>query len=523
MDLSKFSAAPFDHRPIIFRIRKKGEPPFLLNLLDVPAVATYWRKALISRTKGSPEPVRRVVSGHEGDGATLRGPHLALMPLGVVGHPQADGRLVGLAAALPSGLDPEVREGVLEVLDRVEELRLGRPGKTVFRLTQDDFGDGEVEKQLNAKKALNIEFPKERDNLAEKLTKQAWTLADEGKSRVRVLVYAGSREIARKAKEEVERLAKGDKKVGNSPVQIETELFVGGRRVFECKAAKARPKSLGFITGTAAERKCLVFLFATSSGGVGVDLEADHMVCDLVAWEQMVQRLGRVNWRGYGQANILVIEPRADKKIRQTLEKKKRGESLSERDCKKVDKVRCLRRVRHLIERLPQYGDGAYDASPGVLRDLKTRAATEGKPQKIHEDATAAEPLRPALTHPLVEAWARTSLEKHSGRPAIQLWLRGWIENDPPQTAVVWRTHLPVRKGVSKPGKKEIEAFFEAAPSHTGEILETETFRAFAGSLGLMGARLIGGAPVGGRSADAFIHRGISVAGPRNRPGRVRG
>jgi len=38
-------------------------------------------------------------------------------------------------------------------------------------------------------------------------------------------------------------------------------------------------------------RRGLDFLGATSAGEVGVDLDADHMVCDLVAWERMVQRL----------------------------------------------------------------------------------------------------------------------------------------------------------------------------------------------------------------------------------------
>jgi CRISPR-associated endonuclease/helicase Cas3 len=33
-------------------------------------------------------------------------------------------------------------------------------------------------------------------------------------------------------------------------------------------------------------------------------LDADHMVADLVAWERMVQRLGRVNRRGEGDAEI---------------------------------------------------------------------------------------------------------------------------------------------------------------------------------------------------------------------------
>ena len=57
----------------------------------------------------------------------------------------------------------------------------------------------------------------------------------------------------------------------------------------------------GLIGDGAAARSVPVFLVATSAGEVGVDLDADHMVCDLVAWERMVQRLGRVNRRGTGQ------------------------------------------------------------------------------------------------------------------------------------------------------------------------------------------------------------------------------
>lgn len=70
-----------------------------------------------------------------------------------------------------------------------------------------------------------------------------------------------------------------------------------------------------------------------------------------------------------------------------------------------------------------------------------------------------------------------TSLKNHTGRPVIQPWLRGWISDDPPATAVVWRKHLPVREDGSTPRKREIEEFFEAAPPHTSELLETETSR----------------------------------------------
>ena len=70
-----------------------------------------------------------------------------------------------------------------------------------------------------------------------------------------------------------------------------------------------------------------------------------------------------------------------------------------------------------------------------------------------------------------------TSLEEHTGRPEIDPWLRGWNDDDP-QTSIVWRSHLPLRTNGEEVSKqKEIAVFFEAAPPHTSEVLETETFR----------------------------------------------
>jgi CRISPR-associated endonuclease/helicase Cas3 len=80
----------------------------------------------------------------------------------------------------------------------------------------------------------------------------------------------------------------------------------------------------------------------------------------------------------------------------------------------------------------------------------------------------------------MVDAWSMTALKEHTGRPDIDPWLRGWVEDDPPHTSVVWRTHLPVRRGIEATAKKmdkEIEGFFEAAPPHASEVLETEMFR----------------------------------------------
>jgi CRISPR-associated protein Csb2 len=94
----------------------------------VLAVAQRWREALLSHSNDLPEGVRRMVSGHDRDGAPLAGPHLAFVPLAFVGHPHADGHLLGMAIALPQDLTSDQRRGVLQVIGRVRELRLGRLG-----------------------------------------------------------------------------------------------------------------------------------------------------------------------------------------------------------------------------------------------------------------------------------------------------------------------------------------------------------------------------------------------------------
>jgi CRISPR-associated endonuclease/helicase Cas3 len=391
-------------------------------------------------------------------------------------------RAVGTDAALgPS-------ESVKTCVPRLHVLPLSATGRTrsadVVGLTENDFEHEVVKKRLNAKKCLRIQHLDGEARLEDALANRAWTLADSGMKAVRVIIYSNSREVAQKAKDALQKLAKGDKKAGTPAVEIDTELFVGGRRVFEREQAKKRLEALGFIAGSTVARTRPVCLFATSAGEVGVDLDADHMVCDLVAWERMVQRLGRVNRRGDGGASVAVLvepKPKASKKEQEALEKQTRNEELDGTERKRVEeyerKVRERENRQKPIECLRKNDDGSFDASPAALLHLRSSAATDTNLQRILDDATSPEPLRPALTRPLMEAWAMTSLEKHPGRPAVQPWLRGWIDDDPPQTAVVWRAHLPVRAGGAAPRKAEIEAFFEAAPPHTSELLETETFR----------------------------------------------
>src|SRR5579875_878255 len=358
---------------------------------------------------------------------------------------------------------------------------------TLLGLTDKDFQHPILAKRLNAKKSLRLQTFDRDTKLEDALAKHAWVLAGDGKQPVRVIVYSDSRKIAQKARETIEKLAKGERKQGRPAVEVDTELFVGSRRVFEREQAKERLEELGFLAGRRTERTSPAFLFATSAGEVGVDLDADHMVCDLVAWERMVQRLGRVNRRGEPDghvANVVVLvppKPQPDKKTQEALDKKSRNEPLAERESSRVEeherKVQEWKNWQQPFKCLPRLGDETFDASFCAIFNLRERAKKKSELEGVLKEATSPEPLRPALTLPLVEAWSLTSLKQHPGRPAVQPWLRGWVD-DPPQTAIVWRTYLPVRKSGLTPRRAEIEAFFEAAPVHTSEVLETETFRA---------------------------------------------
>ena len=371
-----------------------------------------------------------------------------------------------------------------EIVPRFTLLTLSATGRASTRksigLQEADLKHPVVKKRLIAPKRLTVPPPlDDQTKLEDALAKQAWALAENGERAVRCIVFCDKREVAAGTKEAIEKLAKGDKESESPAVKIDTELFVGGRRVFEREAAAEWLREHGFIAGTKVKPARPTFVFATSAGEVGVDLDADHMISDLVAWERMVQRLGRVNRRGDGKANVIVVvepESKPKKAVQDALAKKAtdRDEKESKAVAAYEASLALARALRKPLDCLPRKS-GAADASPGALRKLKSRAQRDPELQAILDAATTPAPLRPALSRALVDAWSMTSLKEHTGRPEIDPWLRGWVKDDP-QTAVVWRTHLPVRTRGGAPTKSEIEAFFEAAPPHASEVLETETF-----------------------------------------------
>jgi CRISPR-associated endonuclease/helicase Cas3 len=384
------------------------------------------------------------------------------------------------------------REATLrEIVPPFKLLSLSATGRTrtskAFGLTDADLKHPKVRQRLDALKRLTMIPLEDQKKLADALAEEAWKLTGNGATPARVIVFCDKREDAAAAKAAIEDLANGNKKKGVAPVAIHRQLFVGGRRVFDREGLAAWLKNHGFLAGTNEKPAEPTFIFATSAGEVGVDLDADHMVCDLVTWERMVQRLGRVNRRGEGDARVIVVvepEPKPKKAVQDALAK-----TSSERTAKEsaaiakfeaaLENARAIGKPLGFLPRKQE----ALDASPGAIREMKLKTENDPNLRAILDAATSPVPLRPALSRALVDAWSMSSLKVHTGRPKIDPWLRGWIENDPPQTSIVWRTHLPVRSPEPETRKaidawyKEIEAFFEAAPPHASECLETEMFR----------------------------------------------
>lgn len=420
-------------------------------------------------------------------------------------------------------------------------------------LSDDDRSHPIVRKRLTAKKALSTidltnvaeatatpENGKKADagaeakkkskgpRLALVLANQAWELTQQGSALIRCIVFCHARQDATAVAAELRNLAKSAR-----ATEPTIELFVGGRRVKERIQARDALARLGFLADTAVNLERSAFLIATSAGEVGVDLDADHMVCDLVPWERMVQRLGRVNRRGDGDAKVVVVvdsDPVPSDSATKAIEKRDASITAKEQldelenslsalqdqkssapkgqkksaDVKASDERRkqaekeLKKSISACQKRIKVFKDAdakvaarheAAAAQHRALRKLLDAVAKDGgslspdallKLRDCQEladalrDATTVEPLRPELTRPLVDAWSMTSLDEHPGRPEVDPWLRGFRPSDPPQTTLVWRRYLPVRSDGTLDAKAA-KRFFEAAPPHTSEHLETET------------------------------------------------
>ncbi|MDW8280093.1 MAG: type I-U CRISPR-associated protein Csb2 [Myxococcales bacterium] len=114
---------------LVVRTLERAEGPYQdLDLLCAPECIRQWRAAILAQSDDQPEAVKQMLSAHDREGIPLPGGHLAFVPLAFVGHPYADGHVMGMGLAFPAELPAEDRRQVLRAIARVDRLALGRLG-----------------------------------------------------------------------------------------------------------------------------------------------------------------------------------------------------------------------------------------------------------------------------------------------------------------------------------------------------------------------------------------------------------
>ena len=256
-----------------------------------------------------------------------------------------------------------------------------------------------------AKKAIHLHSLANPKDLSDAITELA--LDQHKDSGQAVLAFA-------RTVNDVEKIAD---KLRKAKQQVET--LTGTLRGLERDGLMKKPILQRFLPDSNKAKDVLptdgtVYLICTSAGEVGIDISADHLICDLTPFDSMVQRFGRVN--RFGDCNdtrIDIIHPVGF-------------------DTKK-EFDRCRNWTLELLKKLN--GDGSAKA----LGEL---------PASDRLAAFSPKPVIPSATDVLFDAWALTTIRKKlPGRPLVEPYLHGIRDWEPPETRVGWREEVDVITG----------------------------------------------------------------------------
>lgn len=335
------------------------------------------------------------------------------------------------------------------------------------KLSGEDATDTIVGKRWNAKKSLTIAPPVESKKLNATLADAAIELAnDESAVGKRIVVFVRKPDDARTiAKLIRESEIKTEVTTGKKPKTIKSYPYAGSVEVLTGTMRGLERDELvekevfknrwfnGKLDPSSEANKPPVFLIATSAGEVGFDLNADHMVCDATTIDSLIQRLGRVNRRGDGNAiiQLFVAAPKDGKPI------ELKGYELA------IDNtIKLLQEVSENHE---------INVSPRNIAALKS-----GRWRGKYAAACSPEPTMVELTDILLDAWSMTSVTTPMpGRPDVAPWLRG-IDDELPQTTLCWRAELDLLKNDPRP-EKALEAIFNKHRIRPHECLTTNSYR----------------------------------------------
>ena len=218
-----------------------------------------------------------------------------------------------------------------------------------------------------------------------------------------------------------------------------------------------------------------VYLVSTAAGEVGVDLDADHAVMDLATLDSMIQRLGRVNRAGEGDAEVSVVFTTREARGLRSVPTSYR----ERREAARAATLDALRRLSSL--------------SPKTLSGLDPDTVA----------ACSVPSARPApLDAVVLEAFAATSAALP--RPPVAVYLRG-VSDEPhiAQCFLAWRRDVAELVGLGALALSEVLGFFPPRPQELARVPA-----GFARSLVQCAIERLGGAAlplvVVGRDGEVF-------------------
>jgi len=311
--------------------------------------------------------------------------------------------------------------------------------ESIVRLTDKDRKHALVKKRIHAAKHLKFHLCDDDKELVKQLVSIALEHKESG---VSVLLFA--RSVAH-VESVAQKLARTLKKA-KLPEYVAT--LTGTMRGYERdKLVRENAIFARFLPEAEAEEST-AYLVCTSAGEVGVNISADHMVCDLSTFDSMAQRFGRVNRFGdCKDTQIDVVHPN-------TFGGKGTNAEVEAR--------------REKTLKLLQQLNG--DASPAALENLDAKARHE---------AFAPEPVILPATDILFDAWSLTTIrDKMPGRPPVEPYLHGVSEWEPPQTQVAWREEVEIITGDLLDRYKP-QDLLEAYPLKPHELLRDRSDRVF--------------------------------------------
>jgi CRISPR-associated endonuclease/helicase Cas3 len=325
----------------------------------------------------------------------------------------------------------------------------GEPtGEGTFRLEDSDLKDATVSERFNAKKRLKLVEPVGTKDVRSALAKEAVSLAADTERRgKRIVVFVRRPDDARWIADEIRKHGAR----GSSPYADAVEVLTGTMRGLERDELVEKPVFKerwlnGHLAPDAPANQKPVFLISTSAGEVGFDLNADHLIGDAAPLDSWIQRMGRVNRRGNGDATVILVREAA---------------STDKTDFGKAFGKACIATSNLLAD--------GMDVSPKALVAFNHDLT----PEQI-EKASSPKPTTVDLTDILLDAWSMTSIiERMPGRPEVGPWLRG-IAEDLPQTTLAWRADLDL-PGFAELNLDLIEEWFDTHRVLTHETLSVPT------------------------------------------------